>query len=52
LTFEKKKLKVTDKYTGEVIAELDIDSIEDLRKKLERPAMSKKIFQIKVLKNV
>jgi len=36
LTFERNKLKVTDKCTGEVIAELDIDSIEDLRKKIRR----------------
>ena len=53
MTFEKKKLKVTDKCTGEVIAELDIDSIEDLRKKIrkacdEQKNISNKSFEERI----
>lgn len=36
MTHEKKRLKVTDKYTGEIIAEIDMDSIEDLRRKIKK----------------
>ncbi|MHA1628281.1 MAG: hypothetical protein ACTSW6_04340 [Candidatus Baldrarchaeia archaeon] len=41
--FEKRKLKVTDKYTGEVIVELDIDSIGGSRRRSERSEMGKNI---------
>lgn len=53
MTIEKKKLKVTDKYTGNVIAEIDVDSIEDLRRKIkkardEQKGISNKSFEERI----